>query len=176
MRKRRVPNSPKQKQEFDDLKEQELNIREFKEEYERKTLKFPVLCEAFYVIVKESDERGYHNEIFGKFESKTVHSKEEMNAFGNRAKTEAANCDYFNVMIVTVDADGNAKSIVYPRKVPKHIENVTDLKKTSDERMEDLVDTALRKMEAQNKGAGDFDKKPDAEHVMEHISKEDEDE
>ena len=142
MRKRKTPNSPSQREEF-------------KRQMEEKKLSFPIEVEAYYVERIESDKHGDTVRPYSHlpFQSNVAHTPEELRKYGNMAKEEAANCNYFNVMVVCTQANGETKSLVYPRKVPKGIEDVT---KTTDERMVEKVTRQLKAEQDATRGVNDF--------------------
>lgn len=139
-----------------------------------RTIKFPIEMEGWYVERYETnDEHGDQVRRHGKIESFTAHTPEQMRGFGSKMKVFAGNTSLYNVMITTIQSDGTEKSIVYPRQVPKAVEDVT---KTTDERWRDKVQKELHHAKVETQGIGDFDKKPDFEDVIDLMDEEEEDE
>ena len=148
--------------------------KEFNRQIEEKTARFPWFMEAFYVERFDSDKYGDEVRIAGKIESYTANTPESVRDFGNRMKLIAANSKLFNVMITMIDGNGRQNSRVLPRNPPAHIQNKQQLQMTTDERWREKVQKTLYKAKQENLGTGDFDKKPDVEHVIDELIDDDE--
>ena len=143
--------------------------KEFNRQIEEKTAKFPWFMEGFYVERFDSDKYGDEVRIAGKIESYTANTPEAVREFGNRMKLIAVNTKLFNVMITMTDGNGRQNSRVLPRNPPAHIQNKQQLQMTTDERMREKVQQTLYRAKQETLGTGDFDKKPDVEHVIDDL-------
>ena len=158
----RKPSNPRKPRSQQDVIKQQMG----------RTIKFPVELEGWYVERYETnDPHGDQVRRYGKIESFTAADPIQMRNFGNKMKVIAGNTSLYNVMITTVQSDGTEKSIVYPRKVPKAIEDVT---KTTDEIWRGKVKKELHEAKVETQGIGDFDKKPDFEDVIDLMDEEEE--
>ena len=148
--------------------------KEFNRQMEEKTARFPWELTGFYVERYDSDKYGDEVRIAGKIESFTANTPEAVREFGNRMKLIAANSKLFNVMITMIDGNGRQNSRVLPQNPPAHIQNKQQLQMTTDERWRAKIQKDLYKAKQESLGVGDFDKKPDVEHVIDDLIDDDE--
>ena len=139
-------------------------------------LQWPANLVAYRVELFETDEFGWQVSIHSVVEEKTAHTPEEVREWGNTIKVIAANEKDYNIAVFNwsqIDEYGDPKVIVYPRKVPKSIQDVTKL---TNQRARERIQRHLHDVKVATQGVGDFDKKPDVEHFIEDLIRDEEEE